>query len=875
MTWLPKVRFYCRSLFARKELDAQLTEEVRTHVAMATEANVAKGMAPEEARYAALREFGNVTAVQERARDEHGWVWLEQLWQDWAHAFRGLMRSPGFSTTVVSILALGIGASAAIFTLTEQALLRQGYFPDGIYLVGLHSGARPVTPQMNDAMIRGYEKSAAIAEAATSAFMGGNVAIEGQPVAIGWHGISSNLLAMLEITPAIGRGFLPGEYQPGADSVVIISHEFWRRNFHGDPDILGRKISLGADVCSVVGVLKEDQAFPVGMVDNLYRPLVYQVDPQRPWLPYLFLLVKLQPGFTPPQAAAELNGIQLEIPAMARPDPEKPTVVLMALADFNRQFGGAGVSWVLLAAVGFLYGIACLNTSNMMLVRMLGRRRELSIRLALGAGRWRVVHLLAAEGMILALTGAAAGVLVANWMFPVLLRSLSDGLYGGGASWRPVDWAELTFMALLTVVTCLTVALIPAVRAWRPQISSSLKEGDAAFGESRGVGRLRRGLVVVQTAFAVVLLVGAGLMTQTLTNLTHLDLGYDGSQRVKVQLGYPPTYPRDWEPRLAKLHEIQAALERMPGVKSAGFCNDMLLQQYFVGTHTVEGAGGIPLKVMIRCFSPGFEQTSGLRLKRGRRLTRVHSNEVLVSESLAHACWPDQDPVGQLLRPVGGAPGFGDNWAGWLVVGVVADTRVSVRQAPGLVFYSDEAWNPVNYDTYVIRLNIPYGREVDAQVRRTLYAFDPQIVVNRVVPLDRLWEYQVGTEKVVAAALKMLAGMATGLTMIGLFSVLAYTVDRRMHEFGVRLSLGASRTDLVRLVVRRGVILVAAGLVLGLAGATALARFIQGLLYNTSSQDPLVLGAVSGILLGVAVLACILPSYRATKVDVTRLLRAE
>jgi predicted permease len=875
MRWLAKIRYYARSLFVKKKLDAQLTEEVRTHVAMATEANVAKGMAPEEARYAALREFGNVAGVQERTRDEHGWVWLEQLWQDWSHAWRGLVRSPGFSITVVLILALGIGASAAIFTLTEQALLRQGHYPDDIFQVCSRAAAGPISPQMNDYMIRGYESSSAIAEAAKSAFMAGNVAIDGQPVATGWHGISANLLPMLEITPAIGRGFLPDECQSGSDSVVIISHAFWRRHFQGAPDVLGRKINLGPDICSVVGVLKEDQAFPVGLADNLYRPLVYQVDPQRPWVPYLFLMVRLQPRLAVNQAAAMLDGIQLDIPSNYRAFTQKQTIVLMSLADFNRRFGGAGVSWVLMAAVGFLYGIACLNTSNMMLVRMLGRRRELSIRLALGAGRRRIVRLVAAEGLILSLAGAGAGVLVANWMFPLLLFALSNNLSGGNSSWRPIDGAELTFLAILTVVTCLAVAIIPAVRILRAQISSSLKEGGAAFGESRGLGRLRSGLVVVQTAFAVVLLVGAGLMTQTFTNLTHLDLGYDGTQRVKVQLGYPTNYPTDWEGRLVKLHEIQAVLERLPGVKSAGFCNDMLLQQYFVGTHTVEGAGGSPLKVMIRCISRGFEQTGGLRLKRGRKLERVHSNEVLVSESLARACWPDKEPLGQLLRPVGGAPGFGPDWPGWLAVGVVADTRVSVRQSPGLVFYSDEAWNPVNYDTFVIRLNVPDQREIDAQVRRSLYAFDPQIVVNRVVPLDRLWEYQVGTEKVVAAALKMLAGTAGALTMIGLFSVLAYAVDRRMHEFGVRLALGASRPALVRLVVRRGLVLVVAGLVLGLAGAAALGRFIQGMLYNTSPQDPVVLAAVSGILLGVAAIACILPSYRATKVDLTRLLRSE
>ncbi len=872
MRWLRKIS----SLFRKERLDAEMAAEMRRHVDLQTELNLKAGMDRSEARYAALRQFGNVASIQERAREGRGYVWLEQLWQDWAHAWRGLMRSPGFSATVVLILALGIGAAAAIFTVIEGALLRQSHFPDGIFMVCLRAGGESVNPQLNDYMTRGYESSPAISEFAKSAHMGGNVAVDGQPVANGWCGISPNLLSMLDVIPALGRGFLPGEDRSGADSVVIISDEFWRRNFHADPNILGRRIGFGPAVCSVVGVLKAHQTLPVGLSDDLYRPLVYQVDPQRPWAPPLLLLAKLHAGFTPEQAGAALTGIKLDAPRFAPSYGEQPRAVLLSLVDFNRQFGPTGVSWVLLAAVGFLYGIACLNTSNMMLVRMLGRSRELSIRLALGAGRWRVARLLMAESLILSLTGAAAGILVANWLFPLLLRSLSDGLLGEGrASWRMMDGEELILLAFLAIATSLAVAVVPAARILRAQISSSLKEGSAAFGESRGLGRLRSGLVVLQTAFAVVLLVGAGLMTRTFSNLTHLDLGYDGTQRVKVLLGYPPTYPADWQPRLAKLHEIQAVLERLPGVDSAGFCNDMLLQQYFVGTHTVEGAGGVPVKAMIRCFSRGFEQTSGLRLKRGRPLDQIRSNEVLVSESLARRCWPDKDPLGQLLRPVGGAPGFGDDWKGWLVVGVVADTRVSVRQAPGLVFYSDEAWNPINYDTFVARLNVPYFPEVEAMIRRTLYAFDPQIVVIRVVRLDRLWEYQVGTEKLVDATLKLLAASAGVLTMVGLFSVLAYAVDRRMHEFGVRLALGASRANLVRHVVRRGLVLVIAGLIFGLAGAAALARSIQAMLYNTSSQDPVVLAAVSGILLGVAALACILPSYRATKVDVTKLLRAE
>jgi len=876
MMLLAKFRYYLRSLFQKRRLDEQLSEEIRAHVEMATEANLAKGMTADEARYAALKEFGNLAKFREEARDARGWLWLEQLGQDLSHAWGGLVRTPGFSIPVILILALGIGAAAAIFGVTEWALLRQGNFPDDIHVVCVRDKTGALNPQLNDYMTRGFEGSAVIRESAKVAGRRGNVAIDGQPVANGWQGISSNALAMLHVTPALGRGFLPGEDVAGADRVVIISDEFWRRNFQADENVLGRKIVLGQEVCSIVGVLKADQAAPIGMADDIYRPLTYRVNPQQPWDPALFLMVRLPAGLGPEHAAATLSEIELDVPAIGRADAEKKlSVVLLNLPDFNRQFGRLGVSWTLLAAVGLLYAIACFNTSNMMLVRMLGRRRELSIRLALGAGRGRIIRLLLGESMILSTAGAAAGVLVANWMFPLLLRTLSEGIFWPNTAWRTFNGTELVMLILLTVMTGLAVVAVPAARVLRTQISDSLKDGGPALGESRGLGRLRGALVVLQTAFAVVLLIGATLMTQTFANLTRVDLGYDGTNRVKVQLGYPPNYPSNWEPRLVKLHDIQAALERIPGVEAAGFCNDMLLQRYFVGTHTVEGAGGVPVKVMVRCFSRGFEHVSGLRLIRGRPLGQIRANEILVSESLARTCWPDQDPIGQLMHSVGPAPGFGDDWPGWLVVGVVADTRASIRQPPGLVFYSDEAWNPINYNTYVVKLAAPYRREVEALIRRTLYAFDPQIVVGPVVPLDRLWEHQLGAEKLMDGVLKILAGSAAALTIVGLFSALAYTVDRRKREFGVRLALGASRADLVQLVVGRGLLLTTAGLTLGLAGAIPLTRFIQALLYGTSSQDPVALATVTGILFAAATLACVLPAYRATQVDVNRLLRTE
>lgn len=256
-------------------------------------------------------------------------------------------------------------------------------------------------------------------------------------------------------------------------------------------------------------------------------------------------------------------------------------------------------------------------------------------------------------------------------------------------------------------------------------------------------------------------------------------------------------------------------------------------------------------------------------------LMLVRGNEILVSESLARACWPGQDPVGQLMHPVGDAPGFGPNWKGWLVVGVVADMRAAVRQVPSMLFYADESWAPHNYGTFILKLTGDFDFALEGLIRRTLYAFDPRIVVNSVMPLDLVRDMSLRAEALIDAALRILAGTALLLTIIGLLSLLAYTVDARRREFGVRVALGATSADLVRLVLGRGMLLAATGLVLGLATAFALTRFLRAFLYQTSPQDPVVLASVCGILLGAAAAACVIPSHRATKVDVTRLLRTD
>lgn len=799
---------------------------------------------------------------------------------DLRFVFRALARNRTYTWVTVLTLAVGIGAAASIFSVVDWVLFRAGRFPGDVHLVGGQGDDRPFSPIRLEFMTRAYETETRAFQAfAKAAPRQGNVVIGGQPVESSWLGVSPNLLPMLGITPWQGRGFLPEEAAEGRDQVVIVSNHFWRRHLGAREDALGSRIMVDGTVCTVVGILGEAQVFPMYLYRGVYRPLVYRVDPAQPWALQFFLLAQLAEGVTREQAEAALRTVKIDFPPHTPPYFSRERATLSSLAELNRV-ARPEVHWMMLGAVGFLYAIACLNASNLMLVRMLGLRRAMSIRLALGGGRWRIIRLLGLESVMLALLSALAGLLVANWLFPLLLSSAGGPVPGsrGWANWT-LGWRIVGVMAILTVVASVLPALIPAVRVLRTDIHSGLKDGGATLGEGRGLARLRGLLVVLQAAFAVVLLVGAGLMIRTLANFQKVDLGFEPAGLVKVFFGYPRNFPPQgdgWEARLHRLREIEAELRRIPGVQAAGFGQDVLLPGWYQATHTLLATDGRPVKAAMTGFGNGFEAVAGIKLKRGRWHNQSQGNEVLINESLARALWPEgTDPVGQHVRLEGGNPGAGPDWKGWLVVGVVADLRGTLREAPGHYLYGPEAWNAAAFHCFVLRVASGGEAALGDAVRRRLYAFDPQIVVHYTLPVSAHRDQQLWTERTVNVVLTVLAGIALLLTVVGLFSVLAYTVDRRRGEFGVRLALGATPADLAALVVRRGVLLALGGMLAGLASALMLTRYVQALLFGVTGNDPWVLVAVAGLLLATSVLACVLPARRAARVNVAQLLRSE
>lgn len=795
---------------------------------------------------------------------------------DFRFALRALGRARGFTLVTVLTLALGIGSGASIFSVADWALFRTGKFPDDVVIIGGQSDQAPFSPFRPGFIIEAYEQRKDVfAEFAKAKSQQGNVVVAGRPVATMWTGISVNAMAFFGLRVQLGRAFLPGEDAAGADQVVILSDWFWRQNLGGSREVIGRKIIVGDAVCTIVGVLAEGQRGPAYLGGPLLRPLVYRYDPARPfWESYALLFGRLAPGVTRDQALAALRATSFTEPVQSGNFfTKRDRVALAGLGEIN-QGNWIQTYWLMLGAVGFLYAIACLNASNLMLVRMLGQRRDLCVRLALGAGRWHVIRLLLLESALLGGCAGLAGLLVANWLFPLLLSATGSPGYGLAtwAGWT-LGWRVVAVLAGLSVLTSILIALLPAVRVLRTDINSGLKDGGGALGESPGLARLRGGLVVLQAAFAVILLAGAGLMIRSFQHFQKVDFGFDPTGLYKVSFQFPPDTPRDWQPRLLKLRAIEGMLREIPGVTGAGFGTDALLPGYNYAGSKFPGPDGKEIGATIGGFDPGFRDAVGLRLKAGHWFTQERGEEVIINESLARAMWPGENPIGKIMLPVG-VKGSKE-WVGWTVIGVVGDLRATMREGAGNHLYRAEGMEPQQFTTFIVRTIRDRDTTAMDAMRRRFYTHDPRIIVHQIATIADIRDQQLWLERMTNSVLRVLAGIALLLTVVGIFSVLAYTVDRRLGEFGVRLALGATKRDLVALVMKRGVILTLGGIVLGLGGALVLSKFIKALLFGTTPNDPWVLGAVAVVLMATSVLACVLPARKAAAVDVSKLLRSE
>ncbi len=790
---------------------------------------------------------------------------------DLRYVARSLGRSRHFAFVAILTLALGVGAAAAIFRAVDWVLFRANAFPAGLYAVGTTDQSGQTNNSCIDAQVRAYrEQSNVFLEWCLGASRQANISIAGSPVATYSVDVSPNFFPLFGIVPALGRGFVPGEDVAGRNQVAVISDNFWRSHFAGSPDVLGQKIVVGKTVCTVVGVLKNDQSLPPFFWAEVLRPLAYTVNPATPWDPNLSVVVRLRPGVTRAAAEAALASAKVNWPTNWNPfaRPDRPT--LTPLADLNK-WNHPEIYWMLFGAVGFLYGIACLNTTNLLLVRQLGRKRELSIRLGLGGSRWGIIRLLLMESFSLAVISSAAGLLVANWLGVLFAALGGNKMKLSWASIVGIDWRTFAVLAGVTVLTSVAIVVVPAAGLWRLDIQAGLKHGGGAVGESRRLARLRAGLVVLQVAFAIILLTGAGLMVRTFKKLQNVRLGFETDRRVKTLLNFPAGYVTGNEARLNLVRRLQDCLRHVPNVADVGFGSDNLMPGYYFPYQPIQLADGTTVKVVIDTFSPNYREVTGLMLIRGQWFGETSQSEIMINEAFARRLFGDHDPIGQPVRPTGAAK----EWKGWTVIGVVGDLRETIRGAPGYHIFFPPTWAPASAFCFILRLTRDSDEAFEGTVRRAIYQFDPEIVTMDVTPLAEARDRQMYNEHFALSVLEVLSAIALFLTVVGLFSVLAYTVDRKMNEFGVRMALGATTRNLMMLIIGQGVLFTGIGIAFGIAGALALTRFLRSLLYDTPPYDPVVLGDVAVLLALAAIAASVVPALRATRADVSRLLRAE
>ncbi len=798
------------------------------------------------------------------------------MFSDIRYVIRSLRRRKGFALVTILTLALGIGSATAIYSVVDWFLFRQIPAPDNLYIVGQAEKDGQFDPGIwQDYLLAYRAQAAAFSEFGATTYMEGNVVIDHEPVATGIEEITPNLFRMLGVAPANGRGFVAGEDVDGRNQVVIVTAGFADKNLGGLAEALGKKMRIDEEECTVVGVLKEGQRLPPYVGNQVFRPLILRPNTTTPWDPYLFVFGLVKPGVTRRQALDSLMTAKVDLPpAYAVWFKDNHKAALSTVAENNRIYQPE-LYWMLVGAVGFLYAIACLNATNLMLVHVVGKQLETSIRLALGGSRWRILRLLLVEIVGLCLCGSVLGGLFANWLIPVFSIAANFRNAGPSISWH---LGPRTYFVLggLSLLTGLAVAVVPGIQALRSNILSGLKNGGGAVGESRGLARMRGTFVILQATFAVVLLVGAGLMIRTFQHLQEVKLGFDPSNRVKMQIGFPKGYPSDPKERLALLNRLRDTLQRVPGVTSAAYSSESLLARWEFSGLEVEGSDATTIKVSAVSVSPEFQQAGGLILDRGRWLTANSKNEVVINESLARVRFGNADPIGQYLKPAHATSDKpGAVFLGWQVVGVVGDVLDNVRNRPSNKVYQPVDWYPGGVTNFVVDMvGEPRGESL-ALLRRAIFQFDPRIVTDAALPvLDQLKD-QLRHERLTLAVLRVLSMIAILLTIVGLFSVLAYTVDRRMPEFGIRMALGATPANLVKLVMRRGMALTALGIAIGIAGAMALTRYLQSLLFETPPNDPAVMATVAGILIVSALAACALPAFRASKPDVTRLLRRD
>ncbi len=883
MNFLSRVRFYLRSLFSKRKLDEQLSKEVRTHVEMATEANIGKGMPPDAARQSALRELGNVPVIEQHARETRGWLWLQQLRQDFGFALRSLTKAPGFTGVAVLTLALGIGVTTAIFSVVYGVLLEpypyaksgEIWAPEVIdQKTNRQTGLR-MTDYVEMAKLPGV--ASAMATSYSSMTLSGGM----NPEIITAPQVTGTAFEFLGVAPVLGRGLTPTDIQPNGEpeAVTVLSFKFWQSRFNGDPAVVGRTVVLDDKPYVIVGVMPPRFGWYTN--DGLWL-LLSTLDANRGVRP----IVRLKPGVSSEVAGQQLIALMQE---QARQTPERFPKdgfttrfnnylnVTVASGDMRSSLH------MLLYAVGFLLLIVCTNVANLQLARGVGRSREMAVRLALGAGRGRLVRQLLTESIGLSLLGGLLGVLLAYGLTQLIVALMPENYVPNEARVTLNSWV-LAFSVGLSVLTGVLSGLVPGWQCTKPDVNEALKDGGqgAGVGSHRG-NRIRNTLVIVEVALSVILLVGASLAMLSFVKLQQTDYGVRTERMLILRVPLAAKRYTTFEQRIGFARDFVERLRALPGVTHATVGPPPGYERN--SGVTVPGQPKPNENLSLNYVDADYLATYDIALKAGRGLTEQDiiwgERVALINESVAKLWVNGESPLGRMIAVDALVGGGANNLAREgavkevTVVGIVADahTRGLQQPAPATVFVPYTLRAPTER-AFVVRTEMEPASLLNT-MRAELRGLDKEQPMLQPVTFDEIIEQQVKQPRFNMALFSSLAVIALVLASAGIYSVLSYAVAQRSREIGLRMALGADRTAVLRLFLKLGGRLLAIGLVAGLAVSLGLTKIVSSRVFGGLLLDPLAFGIAVLLLSATAMLACYLPALRATKVDPMVALRAE
>jgi len=880
LRYLYKLPLRLRSILKRGRVEQELSDELRFHLEKLTEENVAKGMTPEEARYAALRELGGVEQIKEECRDMRRVNNIENFIQDLRYGLRMLARNRGFAAVAILTLALGIGANTAIFSVVDTVLLRPLPFKDPSSLVWAterFAAVRGASTVISPDFIGWKDRNQVFQQiGAFGGGVGANLTAAGEPARVSVLHVTAGLFAMLGVQPIAGRTFLPAEGKQGQDHVALLNESLWRSRFGADPHILGKSVRLDDAAYTVVGVMPANLRYPAS---DIWTPLALDADvfsPQSPRWSILTVIARLKPGVEIGRAQSDLQLItqqmDREYPPEAAPfrAHERVEVIpLHALLVRNVR----SLLLILLGVVGFVLLIACANVANLLLSRGVLRGKEMAVRAALGARRLRLIRQLLTEGLLIAAAGGLLGILAGLSGTKILEQLIPPNL----SSDIHLDLRVLAFSAAVAVLAVLLFGFVPAFIASRTDVSEALKEGGLQAGAGPAMHRLRALLAAGEIALSLILLAGAGLLARSFQRLSQVELGFDHHGLLMATVERPWTSNANPRQFAAFFQDALERVRSLPGVKQAAVTTRYPLQDSHNTTLmlNIRGVENFrpPQPVPTTAVSADYFRVMRIRLLKGRAFGEADTGDaqgvVIVNEAFARMAFKGRDPLAQQIS-------FGPPPAPWSqVVGVVADTRDHALEQEAIPeIFVPYLQQPRFSMAFVLRTtNSPQA--LVAPVRKAIEGIDKNQPLSEAATMDEVIAGLVAPRRFQMMLLGLFAMLALVLAAVGIYGVVSYSCSQRVHEFGIRMALGAERRDLLRMVIHQGAKLALMGVCIGVGGALLLTRFLSSMLYGTKPTDPLTLLAVSLLLAAVALLASYIPARRATNVDPVVALRYE